>query len=70
MSNIVGTIITAQNFLSKKEVTLTVNPNSPNERKIVLAENRKYIIPSYQREIRWNSGNVNLPDPRNWACHG
>lgn len=60
MSNIVGTIITAQNFLSKKEVTLTVNPNSPNERKIVLAENRKYIIPSYQREIRWNSGNVNV----------
>lgn len=60
MSNIVGTIITAQNFLSQKEVTLTVNPNSPNERKIVLAENRKYIIPSYQREIRWNSGNVNV----------
>lgn len=60
MPNIVGTITTIQNFLSKKEVKFTVDPDTPDTRTIVLSENRKYIIPAYQREIRWNSGNLNV----------
>ena len=60
MSDIVGTTTSVLNYLSKAEVKLTINPNSKNERTITLPENRKYIIPAYQREIRWNSGNVNV----------
>ena len=60
MSAIVGTITSVQSFLEKNEITLTVNPNLPQERKITLQKNRKYTIPAYQREIRWSKSNVNV----------
>lgn len=60
MSDIVGTVVTVKQFLSKEEVRLTVNPNQPAEQLIVLPKNREYVIPAYQREIRWNSGNINV----------
>lgn len=60
MSKIVGTVITIPQYLSKDSVELVVQPGQPQEQKIMLKENRKYEIPLFQREIRWNTGNVNV----------
>lgn len=60
MSKIVGTIATVKQFLSKQEVVLLVKPGQPSEDKIVLISDRKYEIPLFQREVRWETGNVNV----------
>lgn len=58
--DIIGTIMTINNYLSKKESKLIVQPDAPGEQKILLVENRIYKIPLFQRELRWNEANVNV----------
>lgn len=60
MSDIVGTIATVESYLSKKDVTLSVTPENDSENCIKLVCDREYKIPLFQREIRWNKGNVNI----------
>lgn len=60
MIDIVGTTMTINNYLSKPEIKLFIQPGLPQEQKIVLPENRKYRIPLFQRELRWNTANVNV----------
>lgn len=59
MPNIVGTTTSVINYLSRNTVDLSIqNGNLPPE-KIHLAAERKYVIPLFQREIRWEPANVN-----------
>ena len=59
MPNIVGTTTSVINYLSRNAVDLSIqNGNLPPE-KIHLAAERKYVIPLFQREIRWEPANVN-----------
>lgn len=60
MTDIVGTTTTMNNYLSKKDVVLVVQPEQPQEQKIFLPKKRIYTIPLFQRELRWNTGNVNV----------
>lgn len=58
--DIVGTTMTISNYLSKSEAQLSVQAGHPQKQEIVLPENRKYRIPLFQRELRWNEANVNV----------
>lgn len=60
MSDIVGTNVGLCDFLQNKEVKISIQPGTPNAQEIWLQENRKYVIPSFQREIRWKDENVNV----------
>ena len=60
MSDILGTTTSLNNYLSKNDITLTINPNEPQKQEIFLSKNRIYKIPLFQREIRWNTGNLNV----------
>lgn len=51
---ICGTVLYVKDFLSKRAYSVKMNSV-----KLELFENRKYFIPSYQREIRWSEENVN-----------
>lgn len=54
MNEIVGTIISVENFLQPEEQNLVVGKDIPNPKTITLASDRKYVIPDFQREIRWD----------------
>jgi len=58
MPSIIGTIIKVQNFLENKEANIYVPKDSSENLPIVLEHNRKYIVPDFQREIRWNKENL------------
>ena len=60
MSDIVGTITKVSDFLSKTMVQLSVGPNTLQERKITLDADRKYSIPGFQRELRWEEHNTKM----------
>lgn len=60
MAGIVGTITNINNFLSKVPVCLSVMPNEPQEQKIHLECDRKYSIPAFQRELRWDDNNLRM----------
>ena len=60
MSDIVGTITKVSDFLSTTTVQLSVEPNTPQERKITLAADRKFSIPGFQRELRWEEHNLKM----------
>ena len=60
MSDIVGTITKVSDFISTTAVQLSVGPNTPQERKITLAADRKYSIPGFQRELRWEEHNTKM----------
>ncbi len=60
MSLISGCIISVLDYLSTDKLSLTTEKNDePSKTSILLRENRKYVIPSFQREIRWQIQNVN-----------
>lgn len=55
MEKIIGTLLTVEKFLENKDTEILIDtPASPNERVYKLDEGRSYIIPNYQREIRWD----------------
>lgn len=60
MSDIVGTITKVSDFISTTAVHLSVGPNTPQERKITLDADRKYSIPGFQRELRWEEHNIKM----------
>lgn len=60
MVGIVGTIAGAKEFLSNTEVLLAVHPDSLPEQKIVLPSSRRYSIPAFQRELRWDDNNLKM----------
>ena len=49
MRPIIGTVINIADFLSIKEQNISQENGNP----YYLAGNRTYIIPDFQREIRW-----------------
>lgn len=59
MSNIIGTIVNVLDFLSYTEKEVTIN-DAGEKLAFKLSEGRKYFIPSFQREIRWNKENLNV----------
>lgn len=60
MAGIVGTITNINDFISKVPVCLSVRPNDPQEHKIHLECDRKYSIPAFQRELRWDDNNLKM----------
>ena len=83
MAEIVGTITNLSDFLSKTQVCLSVKPNDPQQQIICLEADRKYSIPAFQREVRWDDNNLkmllydlsrsskflgNIISPNCWTC--
>lgn len=56
MSNIKGTIVNIKDFLSCKSVTIKIS--GTDEKVFELEEGRTYVIPDFQREIRWLPENL------------
>lgn len=55
-----GCVITVLDYLQDKQLSLTTIKNNDSDgMPITLKEGRKYIIPSFQRELRWQLQNVN-----------
>ena len=57
MAEIIGTIVTIQDFLSSAPKSVTIR--GKEEVVFELPEGRKYVIPAFQREIRWSKENLN-----------
>ena len=59
MEKIIGTLLTIEQFLENKDTEILIDtPTSPNERIYKLDKGRRYIIPNYQREIRWDESQL------------
>lgn len=58
MPDLLGIIVPLRKFLSNSMENITLT--NPDENILVLEKDRKYIIPDFQREIRWNEDNVSL----------
>lgn len=58
MANIFGTILSIGDFLKKESAKVTIVRGVEENNVFELSEDRKYIIPDYQREIRWSKENV------------
>ncbi len=50
--------ITIEELLRKEGTSYTLKVNGKKDQEFNLPANRKYVIPAYQREIRWLRGNV------------
>lgn len=60
MQNIIGTLLTVEQFLNNEDTEIKVNTSSaPNEKVYKLDKGRVYVIPNYQREIRWGEKQLN-----------
>jgi len=57
MSNIIGTVLSIGDFLMNKTTPVSIGQDEPHN-VFFLTMNRKYIIPDYQREIRWKRENL------------
>lgn len=57
MSNIAGTILTVLEYLGPQE--RVINFTDDDRKNIKLEAERHYIIPLFQRELRWTADNVN-----------
>ncbi len=55
MSNIIGTIINVKSYLSTKEIKIISEHDGEG---YSLCKDRRYVIPDYQREIRWEKENI------------
>ena len=53
MAVIMGTVTSVKRYLSPEKIELKISPDLGGESTIILQQNRKYIIPDFQREIRW-----------------
>lgn len=58
MSNILGTVINLENFLKDEQTNVTVKKENGPVPILSLEKGRKYIIPDFQREIRWEKEQV------------
>ena len=57
MAEIMGTVTSVKRYLSPEKIELKISPDLGGESTIILQQNRKYIIPDFQREIRWEENN-------------
>jgi len=55
MSNIIGTTISVKRFFTNEDTSIPLGAEPPIH---TLSMNRKYIIPYYQREVRWEKQNL------------
>lgn len=53
MANIFGTIINIGDFLKKADARITILRGYEAEEVFLLNRDRRYVVPDYQREIRW-----------------
>lgn len=61
MGEIIGTIVDLKSFLGKEPVNVEVKYAADKSSiAFTLAENRKYVIPAFQREIRWTEENLDV----------
>ena len=59
MEKIIGTLLTVEQFLEDKDTEIVIDTSkTPNEPVYKLDKGRKYIIPDYQRELRWDEGEL------------
>lgn len=59
MGKITGTIIKLQNFLEDKDTDVKIDMEGAEQKSIIsFKTNRRYIIPSFQRELRWGPKQV------------
>lgn len=58
MSGFVGTVINLKDYLEPKKIDISVNNGFREMNIFKLEANRVYIIPDYQREIRWEKENL------------
>ena len=56
MADLLGIIAPLRKLLAQNEQTISIN----NQELLKLRRDRKYIIPDFQREIRWDEDNVSL----------
>lgn len=59
MLDILGTVISVDEYLQRKEKRIDTGSNG-EAASICLSENRVYVIPSYQREMRWEKSNASV----------
>lgn len=52
-----GAVVTIEELFSNKQISFKIN-GSGVERSFALIANRRYVIPEYQREIRWEDANI------------
>lgn len=58
MSRIIGTIINLKKFFSNLDAELIAEGEKGKSKAFSLKKDRKYIIPSFQRELRWEKKQV------------
>jgi uncharacterized protein with ParB-like and HNH nuclease domain len=58
MSDLLGIISPLKKLLSNTDEVITVRANGTNQNILALNKNRKFIIPDFQREIRWDCDNL------------
>lgn len=58
MSELLGIIAPLKKLLSDADTEINVKVKGTNQSILALSENRKYIIPDFQREIRWDKDNL------------
>lgn len=59
MMNFLGAIVPVEKYLSKSDFNITIIKDGGDAQNLTFSKNRIYSIPSFQREIRWDSENVN-----------
>lgn len=59
MTNFLGAVVPVEKYLSKSDFNITIIKDGGDEQDLTFSKNRKYNIPSFQREIRWDNENVN-----------
>lgn len=60
MAEIMGTVTSIKRYLSPEKIELKISPDMGPENTITLPQNRRYIIPDFQREIRWEENNLSI----------
>ena len=58
MGTMVGTVITVKELYGVKSADIQFRNGTNSTPLITLEENRKYIVPYFQREIRWTKDNL------------
>lgn len=58
MPNIIGTIVSVERFLKNEVSPIFIHPTNDDYVPITLEQNREYVIPDFQREIRWKKENI------------
>ena len=58
MSDLLGVIAPLKKFLSNTDESISVPVGNMDQEILSLSKGRTYLIPDFQREIRWESENV------------